>query len=112
MASQLSLHKYFGGKDIANKSKGSTENKIKYEAKRKRGFIASWQSEFTGLIDTENGMVCTVCQKFKTMADATTFLTGNSSYRIDNIQSHFSSPKHLQCEGAFQAEQRKAANEY
>lgn len=72
--------------------------------------VDSGISEFVGLSDCDTGMVCTVCQKIKLIAGPSTFLTGNSSYRIDSIRSHFASPKHLQCEAAYQAGQRRAAN--
>ncbi|KAJ8318510.1 hypothetical protein KUTeg_003601 [Tegillarca granosa] len=59
---------------------------------------SKWQQDFDGLIDTKNGMVCTIFQDLKNISDASSsFLTGNKTYRIESIRSHFMSPKHLCC---------------
>ena len=111
MAKQPSLYHFFGNKEKEKEKCSQEESKKRYELKRKRGFVDSWKIEFDGLIDSENGMICTVCQKYNGMSGATSFLTGNTTYRIDSVRSHFSSPKHLQCAAALHTEQKKAANE-
>ena len=62
---------------------------------------------FDGLQDSSDGMICTYCKKFPNIAGPSSFISGNKSYRIDGIRSHFSSPKHLQCSEAYFAAQRR-----
>ena len=106
---QLTLGNFFRGAEGAavvrerNVRKDQEENKKAYERKRKRGFIEAWRDEFQGLTDTPEGMICTDCSRFRETAGQTSFLTGNTYYRIDNIRSHFSSPKHIQCAQAVRA---------
>ena len=83
------------------------DSKKIYEHKRKRGFIDSWSKNFDGLQDSSDGMICTYCKKFPNIAGPSSFISGNKSYRIDGIRSHFSSPKHLQCSEAYFAAQRR-----
>ena len=75
--------------------------------KRKRGFIDLWSKNVDGLQDSSDGMICTYCKKFPNIAGPSSFISGNKSYRIDGIRSHFSSPKHLQCSEAYFAAQRR-----
>ena len=47
---------------IKQECKQTEQNKKDYESsKRVRSFIPSCQIEFLGLVDTDNGMLCTVC---------------------------------------------------
>jgi Ca2+-dependent lipid-binding protein len=62
---------------------------------------------YDGLQDSSDGMICTYCKKFPNIAGPSSFISGNKSYRIDGIRSHFSSPKHLQCSEAYFAAQRR-----
>ena len=57
--------------------------------------------------DSSDGMICTYCKEFPNIAGPSSFISGNKSYRIDGIHSHFSSPKHLQCSEAYFAAQRR-----
>ena len=79
----------------------------KYMNIRGRGFIDSWSKNFDGLQDSSDGMICTYYKKFPNIAGPSSFISGNKSYRIDGIRSHFSSPKHLQCSEAYFAAQRR-----
>jgi hypothetical protein len=83
------------------------DSKKIYEHKRKRRFIDSWSKHFDGLQGSSDGMICTYCKKFPNIAGPSSFISGNKSYRIDGIRSHFSSPKHLQCSEAYFAAQRR-----
>ena len=65
----------------------------KYMNIRGRGFIDSWSKNVDGLQDSSDGMICTYCKKFPNIAGPSSFISGNKSYRIDSIRSHFSSPK-------------------
>ena len=88
---QVTLGKFFSG--VPQKRKSDGESKKIYELKRKRGFIDSWSKDFDGLQDSSDGMICTYCKKFPNIAGPSSFISGNKSYRIDGIRSHFSSPK-------------------
>jgi hypothetical protein len=68
------------------------DSKKIYEHKRKRGFIDSWSKNFDGLQDSSDGMIRTYCKKFPNIAEPSSFIYGNKSYRKDGIRS----PKHLQ----------------
>jgi hypothetical protein len=63
-------------------------NLIKYQ--RKRGFIDSWSKDFDGLQDSSDGLICTYCKTFPNIAGPSSFISGNKSYRIDGIRSHYS----------------------
>ena len=89
------LREIFSGVPQIRESDG--DSKKIYEHKRKRGFIDSWSKNFDGLQDSSDGMICTYYKKFPNIAGPSSFISGNKSYRIDGIRSHFSSPKHLQC---------------
>ena len=102
---QVTLGKFFSGVPQIRESDG--DSKKIYEHKRKRGFIDSWSKNFDGLQDSSDGMICTYCKKFPNIAGPSSFISGNKSYRIDGIHSHFSSPKHLQCSEAYFAAQRR-----
>jgi hypothetical protein len=102
---QVTLQKFFSG--VPQKRKLDGESKKIYELKRKRGFIDSWSKYFDGLQDSSNGMICTYYKKFPNIAGPSSLISGNKSYRIDGIRSHFSSPKHLQCSEAYFAAQRR-----
>ena len=45
------------------------------------------------------------------VAGQTNFATGNKSYRIESIRSHYAFPKHQQCSAAYFAEQRRENDE-
>jgi hypothetical protein len=45
------------------------------------------------------------------VAGQTNFATGNKSYRIENIRSHYAFPKHQQCSVAYFAAQRRENDE-
>ena len=66
------------------------DSKKKYEHKRKRGFIDSWSKNFDGLQDSSDGIICTYCKMFPNIAGLSSFISGNKSYRIDGICSHYS----------------------
>jgi hypothetical protein len=102
---QVTLQKFFSG--VPQKRKLDGESKKIYELKRKRGFIDSWSKNFDGLQGSSDGMICTYCKKFPNIAGPSSFISGNKSYRIDGIRSHFSSTKHLQCSEAYFAAQRR-----
>jgi hypothetical protein len=55
-----------------------------------RGLIDSWSKDFDGLQDSSDGMICTYCKKFPNIAGPSSFISGNKSYRIDGICSHYS----------------------
>jgi hypothetical protein len=55
-----------------------------------RGLIDSWSKDFDGLQDSSDGMICTYCKKFPNIAGPSSFISGNKSYRIDGIRSHYS----------------------
>ena len=55
-----------------------------------RGLIDSWSKDFDGLQDSSDGMICTYCKKFPNIAGPSGFISGNKSYRIDGIRSHYS----------------------
>ena len=106
---QVTLGKFFSG--VPQKRKSDGDSKKIYEHKRKRGFIDSWSKNFDGLQDSSDGMICTYYKKFPNIAGPSSFISGNKSYRIDGIRSHFSSPKHLQCSEAYFAAQRRDNND-
>jgi len=57
--------------------------------------------------------VCQYFQKFfyTPVARQTIFVTGNKSYRIESIRSHYAFPKHQQCSAAYFAAQRRENDE-
>lgn len=61
MAKQLTLSKFFSGVPQKRKT-DNKEAKQKYEQKRSRLFIKSWESEFEGIEDTDSGMICKFCK--------------------------------------------------
>ena len=90
---QTQLSKFFTNfPNKADKRKSQAENKKEYEKKRVRGWVDSWSETFPGLKDTEQGLVCGACAKYKSKAGDTVFVTGCKSYRIDTIHAHFKSP--------------------
>ena len=56
-------------------------------------------------------MICTFCVQFKDVAGQTSFVTGNKTYRIDSVRSHFSTPKHIHCESLSPRAKLRANNE-
>ena len=108
---QLELSKFFNVPNKASKRKSSAETKKEYEKKRVRGWVDSWGSMFDGLKDTEKGMVCGTCLKFRSKAGDTVFLEGCRSYRIDTINAHFNSPRHKLCREAELVAERCDAGE-
>ena len=81
------------------------KSKREYEKKRKRCFQESWKQEFDGLIDTDEGMICTICRLYPDTAGMSSFITGNKVYRIDGVRAHFASRKHILCSEIFHREQ-------
>jgi hypothetical protein len=62
--------------------------------KRQRKWLPSWQNEYPWLRcdhDDDEGdkMYCSVCEQFSLLSrDNNTFLTGNSSFRVEGIRAH------------------------
>ena len=44
--------------------------------KRSRGFKQHWETEYPGLVDTDNGMICQICKIFSTGSGQSMFLSG------------------------------------
>ena len=84
------------------------ESKVLYDrTKLKRDYQTSWEEKFPGLMDSAKGMVCNICMKYNQGGDSK-FLTGITSYRLENIKAHWSSPKQILC---CQAEARENADD-
>ena len=99
MARQLTLTDCnFLGPRAEERKRNAQENKRKYEAKRQRSFLDKWCVDFPGLIykEEENKMFCGVCCRHPSLADKTSSLfTGNNTFRIQSLQSHWASANHI-----------------
>jgi hypothetical protein len=50
-------------------------------------FCRTYSTNFDGLQDSSDGMICTYYKKFPNIAGPSSFISGNKSYRIDGIRS-------------------------
>ena len=74
--------------------------KRKYEEKRVRLYVPTWEKTFSWVRhDPEKDqMYCTVCREFPDIADKSSNLfIGTSSYRIRSLQTHDKATEHLRC---------------
>lgn len=83
---QLTLGKFFSG--VPQKKKSDDASKKVYELKRKRQFLESWKKDFEGIENSEDGMICKFCKEFPDIAGPSSFVSGNTTYRIHSIRSH------------------------
>ena len=67
--------------------------------KRTRAFLMHWPEMYTGLTDTDGGMICTTCVD-NAPTKSSSFMTGCKSYRLDSIRSHWESEVHIKAVGS------------
>ena len=67
--------------------------------KRTRAFLTHWPEVYTGLTDTDRGMLCTTCVG-NAPTKSSSFMTGCKSYQLDSIRPHWESEVHIKAVGA------------
>ena len=94
------------------KAKKRKQSKNQYEAKRTRKFIPNWNVKYPGIYEEDDKLYCKSCKLYPTISDAScSLVTGNTSFRVGGLDTHWQSKRHLQAANHHHAVQRAQAGE-
>ena len=93
------MHRFLKGVTPPPAKKTKTDQNKKYEEKRVRTVNPKWLNEFTWLKAEGDGkMICSVCISAKISPSATSFIQGNSVFKLETVKKHAKSSTHLRAQ--------------
>ena len=95
---QSSMWKFVKGgnpPDKKRKKDDKEEYYKEYEAsKRSRTYLKEWEKGRSWLINTDDGIICSICKEFGDKNVMNQFISGCVSYKLDSVQKHQKSKGH------------------